>query len=373
MQHYDILIAGGGIAGLTSALRLSLEGFRVLLIEKRSYPFHRVCGEYISNEVLPYLTSLGADPLPLGPARIDTITVTGPTGKSIKLRLQQGGFGISRYTFDLFLYDKAKQAGAEFLLNTKINSVRYTGTNFITRTENGNEISSDLVIGGFGKRSNLDKQLNRSFINKKSPYIGVKYHIHTNLPSNEIQLHNFKDGYCGLSKTETDRYCLCYLTTRENLRKYGNIGALEDAVLYRNPYLKKIFLNSRFYFKKPEVISEITFGSKKTFEDNIFMCGDASGMITPLCGNGMAIAIHSSKILADIITKHYTPSRINLQLMADLYSKEWNKNFRYRLMAGRNIQKLFGNEFVTDLVIGTLRRSKSVTDWLVRQTHGEPF
>ena len=55
---YDVVIIGGGLAGLTCALHLSRKGVDVLLIEKNTYPHHKVCGEYVSNEVLPYLKRL---------------------------------------------------------------------------------------------------------------------------------------------------------------------------------------------------------------------------------------------------------------------------------------------------------------------------
>ncbi|RZK61067.1 MAG: FAD-dependent oxidoreductase, partial [Pedobacter sp.] len=57
----EILIIGGGLAGLTASLHLNKLGFDVTLIEKSTYPQHKVCGEYISNEVLPYFNWLGID------------------------------------------------------------------------------------------------------------------------------------------------------------------------------------------------------------------------------------------------------------------------------------------------------------------------
>ena len=51
----DVVVIGGGLAGLINAILLSRKGFSVVLFEKRNYPSHKVCGEYISNEVLPFL------------------------------------------------------------------------------------------------------------------------------------------------------------------------------------------------------------------------------------------------------------------------------------------------------------------------------
>jgi flavin-dependent dehydrogenase len=65
MQQTDVLIVGGGLAGLTAALHLARQHLSVLLIEKETYPHHKVCGEYVSNEVLSYLRFLNADPVDL--------------------------------------------------------------------------------------------------------------------------------------------------------------------------------------------------------------------------------------------------------------------------------------------------------------------
>ncbi|MCR9083896.1 MAG: NAD(P)-binding protein, partial [Cyclobacteriaceae bacterium] len=51
----NIGIVGGGLAGLVSAYLLAKNGHSVQLFEKKNYPFHRVCGEYLSNEVVDFL------------------------------------------------------------------------------------------------------------------------------------------------------------------------------------------------------------------------------------------------------------------------------------------------------------------------------
>ncbi len=323
---YDVIIIGGGLAGLTNAIELSGSGMNVLLIEKNSYPFHRVCGEYVSNEVKPFLRSLGADVEELNPAHISKLTVTSPYGTKLETPLDMGAFGISRYNFDLFLYQLAVRKGCKTKLNTQVQQIVFEDDHFKLKLSDGKEEQAKIVIGSFGKRANLDRSLNRSFFNRRSPYIGVKYHIKTDFPKDRIALHNFKDGYCGISAIEEDKYCFCYLTTRENLKRTGSIEEMEKTILYRNPHLKSIFENSKFLFEKPEVINEISFEKKTTIEDHIFMSGDSAGMITPLCGNGMSMAIHSAKILSDCILKYYK----NGVFEREKAKKEYNKLFSDR-------------------------------------------
>jgi hypothetical protein len=46
----------------------------------------------------------------------------------------------------------------------------------------GQTLIAPLVIGAYGKRSNLDQKLKRDFFYKRSPYLAVKFHIKADLP-----------------------------------------------------------------------------------------------------------------------------------------------------------------------------------------------
>jgi len=373
VQEKKIYIIGGGLAGLITSIHLTREGVPCTLIEKKSFPFHRVCGEYISNEVIPYLKSLEVFPETLQPARISRLHLTSVNGKVATLPLDLGGFGVSRYQFDYFLFQKARQLGVEFLVDTEVEEISYANDQFVLKTRN-ESLTGDVIIGAFGKRSRLDLQLKRSFIQQRSPYVGVKYHIRLlDFDHDLIELHNFRDGYCGISRVEGDLINLCYLTHRNNTKAFGNLRAMEEAVLFQNPFLKKIFTHAEFLFDKPETINEISFETKSPVENHILMTGDAAGMITPLCGNGMAMAIHSAKILSEHLLRFCKdPAYTRSQLEKD-YAKTWNELFSNRLWAGRQIQRMFGNVHASNLAVFIANHMKPIANFLLRQTHGSPF
>ncbi len=368
---YDVIIIGGGLSGLITARLLALNNLSVVVIEKNHYPFHRVCGEYISNEVKPFLQHIDCFPSHLQPTEINTLEITAPSGFKLNIALPLGGFGISRYAYDDFLKEKVREAGAEIIEGEQVASILEEPEGMVCTTQSHKIFRSKVVLGAQGKRSIIDKHFNRAFIEKRSPYIGVKYHIEIDRPENLIALHNFSQGYCGISKIENNRYCLCYLTTRENLRQHGSIVAMEKAILYQNPYLKSIFAEAKFLFEAPIVINEISFAPKTTREGNVLFCGDAAGMIAPLCGNGMAMAIHSAKLLSESILKHYTFNSPNINTIHSSYQKEWNRNFKQRLWIGRTIQKLFGENALTELSLRTLSLSPALLRFLIKQTHGK--
>ena len=368
-----VIIIGGGLAGLITAIRLARWNIACTIVEKKSYPFHRVCGEYVSNETQSFLRNEGLFPESFHPPIINQFQLSSVSGKSINLPLDVGGFGISRFAFDHFLYEKAKHAGVDFLTNMEAESVSFNDDEFEIKTSK-QELTASVVIGAFGKRSRLDTQLNRSFFKKRSPYVGIKYHIRSSHPSNQIALHNFSGGYCGVINVEDGKTNLCYLTHRDNVKRFKSIREMEESILFKNPFLKSIFTSSEFLFEKPEVINEVSFETKEPVWNHVLMTGDAAGMIAPLCGNGMAMAIHSAKILSELIRSHIGKENFNRQRLEMEYAREWNKSFAGRLWIGRQIQnRFFGSAFTSNLAVNIAIHSKVIANALIKNTHGKPF
>lgn len=369
----QVVIVGGGISGLICSYLLRKAGLNVLVIEKYSYPFHRVCGEYVSNEVQPFLQKNELLPQKLELPNISKFILTSVSGKKAETDLDLGGFGISRYTFDHHLYKKARKAGVQFLLNTQVNDITFLDQVYQIKLKNSEIIKARLVIGAHGKRSKLDKTLERDFFVRRSGYIGVKYHIKTDFPIENIALHNFSGGYCGISRVEDGISNLCYLGQREHLRKYGGVKEMEKNILFENPFLDKIFHNSEFLFDQPIVINEFSFKKKKPVEKHIPMIGDAAGLITPLCGNGMALAIHSAKVVAEIIIRNYRSDKFNIAAINSEYSEQWKKLFARRLAIGRTVQNLFGSKAASNFAVTLIKNSPWVARRIIKNTHGQPI
>jgi len=371
-MKYDVAIVGGGLAGLCLAIQLADADFKVVLFEKENYPFHKVCGEYVSMESYPFLESLG---LPLSGMALPMIThlrVSAPDGKLLEHTLDLGGFGMSRYTLDASLAALATQKGVEVKTLTKVTEVHFIDDTFAIKTTQGN-YEAKLVCGAYGKRAVLDQQLKRSRPITKKNYIGVKYHIKLNFPDNVIELHNFKNGYCGISKVDGDKYCLCYLSDAQNLKDHHNdIKIMEEKVLMQNPFLAKYFKEATFLYTAPLTISQISFAKKSAVHEHVLMMGDAAGNIAPLCGNGMSMAMHASKLAFELIVR-YLKKEISRTQLEQHYVKMWNKQFEQRISAGAFLQHTFGKEKLTNFSIALLSKFPKITSRLISLTHGKAF
>lgn len=365
----DVVIIGGGLAGLASALHLSQKGLSVILIEKSAYPRHKVCGEYVSNEIIPYLNWLGADISKLNPVTISKFEFSTNKGKTASANLPLGGFGISRYQLDNFLYQKALANGCT-VIKEMVTDVSFD-TDLFTISTTNQVLSAKIVLGAFGKRSNIDQVLSRDFFIKKSPWLAVKAHYYGEFPNDVVALHNFKGGYCGVSKVENDIINICYLADYATFKKYKNIEDYQRNVLHQNQHLKTVLENSTPLFDKPLTISQISFDKKQPVENHILMIGDTAGLIHPLCGNGMAMAIHSAKIASELILDYYSGKIKSREELETIYSQQWKKHFGKRLFMGRLLAKVLRNKTITNALVAITVALPALLPGIIKQTHGK--
>lgn len=370
-MNSDIVIIGAGLAGLTAAIHLLKIGFEVTVIEKNSFPRHKVCGEYISNEVLPYLNWLNINPKEINAIEISDLLFSTSDGRAIKTKLPLGGFGISRFTLDYYLYRKAIAAGCNFIQQSVID-VNFVNDEFEISLADNQIVKSKVTLGAFGKRSNIDIKMQRDFIGRKSPWLAVKSHFKGEIDEDLVGLHNFDGGYCGVSMVEDNKINICYLANFESFKKYKNVKDFQQNVLSKNPHLNKV-LKFESLFETPLTISQISFDKKKSVENHILMIGDTAGLIHPLCGNGMAMAIHSAKLAVECVQRFVQPKFHDRQLFESEYAQLYKQNFDSRLRIGRYLGALMRNEAVAKVLLSSAIQVPSIVPMIIKQTHGNPI
>jgi len=361
----DIAIIGGGLAGLSLAILEARAGQQVLLFEKKQYPAHKVCGEYISLESWRFLSSLG---VPLESWELPILTrlhLSSPV-KKIELPLDLGGFGVSRFKLEAALVALALQAGVQLHANCSVQLVQQHAGGFTLQTDDGS-FEAGKAAGSWGRRSALYKQNPQT-----RNFVGIKWHLQGHMPPDLIALHNFEGGYAGMSRIEDDLSCFCYLVDSERLKAAGSITALEQAIRQENPYLHKQLETLSPVWEAPLTISQVSFSPKTTVHEGVFLLGDAAGSIAPLAGNGMSMALHAAYLLHQKLTEVRQGALPERELAA-AYDRTWKKQFKLRTAVSYRIQGLFGrNALTTPLLYG-------VASWpflgrqLMKLTHGRDF
>ena len=343
---------------MSLALQLSRAGKRVLLAEQGSYPRHKVCGEFLSTESMGFLEHLGIPLSQMTLPHINKLVLSSEKGAITKANLEVGGIGISRYWLDDLLHELVMKEDIEYLEESKVESA-----DAHVMQVNGRNYDCDLVVASFGKYPPIFGD--KASKNLKN-YVGVKYHIRHDHPKDEIVLHSFQGGYCGMSKIEDDMSCLCYLIEAKLIKDHGGISAVEQAVLWKNPRLKTIWAQAEFLYDKPLTTSNIQFRKKALYDSNFLYVGDAAGAISPLSGNGMSIALHGSKLLAQTILNH--PEKIR-----DEYSMQWRSTFGSRIRGARFLNSIMLNPTSHHWVLKGLNSLPPLKQRIVRKMQGNAF
>lgn len=367
MQEYQVAIIGGGLAGLTAAIALGKAGITTLVIERHEYPRHKVCGEYLSGEVVPLLKALG---VPLQDAQtIKKFNLVGLFGKETHCKLPLEGIGISRYALDFRMMEVARQNGVK-ILHSKATALlpEDKGVEIVT---SAGRINARIALGCWGKRSLMDRQTNREFLRKKSPWMGLKMHYeHVDFSADTVGLYNVPGGYGGCSLTETGALNFCMLLDQNQFRHYGDPDTAMEASISGNPKLKMLLQGAQPSFQKPLSIAEIAFGQKDLVQKNVLFCGDAAQLIHPLCGNGMAMAIHAGYMAAQAIADQFNKQDFDFEELSSVYQATWKNTFNRRLGWGKALQSLLTKPQGLRLGISTTRLLPGLLEKVIAQTQG---
>lgn len=371
MKKFQVGIIGGGLAGLALAIQLGRRGLSLVLFEMGSYPRHKVCGEYISNESRRFLEELLPGLAFPSLPEITDFQLTSTHGSVANFSLGLGGFGISRHLLEQKLMQEALASGVQVWEQTKVTDVKIVGHNYQIDSTQG-QFVVDVAIGSFGKKSVMEKVLGTG-LSWEPNYVGVKYHIQTQHPGNQIAIHSFSGGYCGISNVENGVTCLCYIVNSNMLNQAQNkIPQLEKQVLFQNRYLKRIFSQSEFLWEKPLIISNIHFGIPLVNQQNVLLLGDAAGCIAPITGNGMSNALRSAWFATQVIAPYFE-GRMSKSEMESQYQRFWMQQFSFRIKLSRKLQVLAEKPWLSSATISLFNWVPGLGKSVVKWTHGKPF
>ena len=106
----------------------------------------------------------------------------------------------------------------------------------------------------------------------------------------------------------------------------------------------------------------------------MIMCGDSAGMIHPLCGNGMSMAIQSAQIASKLILNYLDDKNLTRKELEKNYISEWNHQFSWRLKSGHFIAKLFRNDKIANFLLQILSKMPFLFSmWLLIKLYGNLY
>ena len=133
-----------------------------------------------------------------------------------------------------------------------------------------------------------------------------------------IELFLFRGGYGGLSLIEDDAANLCLVVRRVRLQSVGAWPALLASILDENPHLRQRLQNAQPLWPRPLAISSIPYGYLAAASEGLWCLGDQAAVIPSFTGDGIAIALHSASLAAEIYLGAEAPLEYTRKLRTQL-------------------------------------------------------
>jgi menaquinone-9 beta-reductase len=380
----DVLVIGGGPAGSSAALTLARAQIPTLICEAGTYPRAKVCGEFYSPECLQLLTQLGLKNLlaDCHARRIEAVHLTAANGTEWKTNLPGNAWGLSRNVFDNAMAQQAIQHGVELWQGTTVSEVTGNlkqGFEVEVRTAQGKTdvVHTRAVIAAHGKRSMLDRKWNREFLNHGQTYLGFKSHFVGPPVPGTVTLHAFNGGYCGLAEIETGLVNVSLLVNEDVFRavlKQSTLPPLQTFVYWmrsQNAHLDNWFAKAKQAESGWHGIGQVSFEAKQPVVDDVLMAGDAAGLVAPLAGDGIAMALQSGMMAGhacvEYLTSHRSPEHIK-----EHYAQAWQREFGKRLKLAQVLQKCMLHPRLFALALTLFKVAPVMGQQVIQHTRAMP-
>ena len=386
---YDVIIAGGGPAGASAAIHLSTGGARVLLVEQKTFPRAKLCGEFISPECVPHFERLGVagGMLAAGPAKLTETVFYSRKGRSVSVPsawFGAGGIalGLSRAEMDEQLLRRASAAGAQVLEDTNVGDLildedRVAG---VRVRRDGSEISyrAPLTIDATGRTRALARRVGQPRNNTKphrASLVAFKAHLeNARVAPGACEIYFYRSGYGGLSSIENGLSNLCFIASARAVREAGaDAERVMREVVCQNRRAAQALELARACTPWLAVSLEGFGRHPVTPATGLLAIGDAASFIDPFTGSGMLMALESGEMAASVIGNQLTTIRSGAGLaeLETRYRAAYRKRFQSRLRTCSMMRRAAFVPGLAQLAIRVFGASDSLRFRVSRATRGK--
>ena len=298
---WDAVVIGAGPAGSAIAAQLKRSRENVLLIDRRTLPFHKLCGCCLSPQATTELLKLGID---FGASGVSSEPLERCTfrssGHSLQYNLSHMAV-MSRERLDAQLIEHAMNCGVQYQGGTTIKQIKWEQVEHLRllRAESSFSTRSDpvtirarSVIDASGLPSTRRKNRKNKFF---APRIGLGAVLRDDrfpLDKGHLTMLVAPGGYCGVVRLENN--CI------------DIAAALDTPTLQgRQPWqaIEAIFKHTSY--EPPDGLADANFVGKSAltrrsslYDQRCFRVGDAAGYVEPLTGEGIGWALRGARELA---------------------------------------------------------------------------
>ena len=376
---YDAIVLGAGPAGATAAHLLARAGWAVAVVEKRTFPRRKVCGEFVSATNQPLLQRLGVADAFLslaGPAVQRVGLIAGKrtvTAAMPEAAISSGGWGraLARECLDGLLLDAAAGAGARIWqpwTAVRLERNGYGHACTIATGDSIRQLRARVVIAACGSWERGPHPIPFDRTHRSSDLLGFKAHFENcSLPPDLMPLLVFPGGYGGMVRCDSGLVSFSCCIRRDALAQIRQpdrqpAGAAVFEHIRANcagveQYLNRVRVHRTWLSAGP-----IRPGIRCQSVNDVYAIGNLAGEAHPLIAEGISMAMQSAWLLCQSLVARGDIAKDHAldQTAAD-YRAAWRASFVSRIRAAAAFAKLTQQP---RLVAGTLLALQRVPDLL---------
>jgi menaquinone-9 beta-reductase len=376
-RSYDVLIAGGGPAGSSAAIRLAGAGLQVLLVERSKFPRQKLCGEFVSPECLTHFEELGitTDIASAGAVPINRTVFYSKRGSRTSIDNDwfangTSAVGISRAEMDLKLLQRARTLGAEVLEDTVVTGLlrsdgRVRGLTLRNSTQDEISVAGRYIIDATGRRSLIRME---GSTRERAKLVGLKTHLRgASIETGACEIYSYTGGYGGCNEVENGLFNVCYIVRAEDIRASGSdLDRVMQWTLCTNRRAAKALDNCSREEPWLSVPIERFGRGECTPAPGLLAVGDAASFMDPFTGSGILLGLQSSQIAAEVIVQNFSADRQTM--IGSEYARRYAAAFDKRLKISSVLRYAAFMPNAAEAAIQILKLSPGLGKVLARST-----
>jgi menaquinone-9 beta-reductase len=280
----DVLIAGGGPAGLAAAIALRQRGADVLVVDGQQPPIDKACGEGLMPDSRHALAQLGVELDPRHGAEFAGILFA-DEGARVAAAFPQGvGLGVRRTVLHQALLERATALGVRMAWKTPVvlvgPAVRLGDAACRYR----------WLIGADGQASRVRRWANLDDARVSSRRFGFREHYRIAPWSSFVEVHWSNLGQAYVTPTGPDEICVSAMTRQTGVRLQQIVASLSS--------LRDKLTGAAATNRERGAVT-LTRRLRRVTRGNVALIGDASGSVDSITGEGLALGFRQAMLLAE--------------------------------------------------------------------------
>jgi flavin-dependent dehydrogenase len=288
MRAYDndVLIVGGGPAGLATAMAAAARGLSVLVADGGEAPLDKACGEGLMPDSLAALEALGVRLRGAVGAPIRGIRFCDDAGARAEAAFRGAwGLGLRRTRLHALLLERAEAQGVRFLWRAPVSGVE---GGYVSLP--GGPKRARWIVGADGLQSRVRRWAGLEACTVRSRRIAQRLHYRMAAPSDLVEVHWSDRGQAYVTPVGPDQVGVAFIS--------GEKHASLEAALANFPALRRMLAGAA-PCTRVRGSATLSRRLRRVTRGHLALVGDASGSVDAITGEGLGLSFRQAISLAD--------------------------------------------------------------------------